>query len=518
MLTMEQEYLQELFSFQAELQFHDPRTGIFQMEPTEECAQTLNSYDLHFKAKDDGFGIMAPFILHEDTSLMELKNQFREDVKLAFAIFTKEPNFFKEAELPEETPGEYVYYLNNLNENERRTQLLLLENCGIKVSERVKLHPKQFSWPVVRNADDQIVPPRVFGVRGNEIVNTQYDFAIDTILNTYNIDLSRLGDGLFTIEYNSERITYYCAKASFIRRVPLLILEVFADPSLNEKYRITKLVNGIQYLDPKQFGIHFGDYSYYWKYVIIPVNIPPCTWLKTQTNDSQYWFLPEKVKVMNLDPIIFTSNIVIDTPNEALQIRLFRENWGSDCRLSSQKYKDCDQDYWIEVDKVYWCRYKDGYGHYKYKCPARCTDDLIGLLPKPGEVYTKYYLEDGKKYAQMTFYLVKENNQYVLKPTYDPTGEFTYKVFGEHGDVTIQFINNVVVVKVTLHFEIPGRMGRYHFHMHKLGGVYSTDHLFHRVFPYFRMKKGETINYSFTYELSNKQKITSATYTYVIND
>lgn len=510
---MEQEHLQELFSFQVELQ-HSNDAGLFETEPTEEGAKVLSSYGLYYKPTDNGFTVAAPFIEHSDTGLMELKNQLDDDVKLSFAVFCKDPYFYEKAGLPEEAPGEYVYYLNNLNENERRTQLLLVENSGIKVSERVKLHTKQFSWPIITDPQNQIITPRVSDCRGNEIADSRYDFIVDPIQNTCTLDLSRLADSLFTIEYNGELTAYYCTRASFIRRIPLLILEIFVGPDLPEKYRVAKLVDGVWYLDPKQFGIHFGNYLYHWKYVIIPVNIPSCTWLKTQTNDSLYPFLPEKVKVMNLDPIIFTSVQAIDTPNEALAVSLYRQNWNSDCCWTSSKYKECNQDYWIVYANDYWCRYKDYYGNYKYKCPARCTDELIGQLPEPGEVYTKYYVEDGKQYAQMTFYLVKENNQYVLKPTYEPTGEFTYKVFGDKGDITIQFINNVVVVKVTLHFVIPGKTCRHHFHMRKIGRLYSSEQLLRRMFPYLRVTKGDKINYSFTYELSNGQRATTAIYSY----
>ena len=55
----------------------------------------------------------------------------------------------------------------------------------------------------------------------------RYDFIVNEYENTYRLDLSRLADGLYTVEYNGESLTCYCTKASFIRRVPLLILEIF---------------------------------------------------------------------------------------------------------------------------------------------------------------------------------------------------------------------------------------------------------------------------------------------------
>jgi hypothetical protein len=517
---MDQQYLQELFSFQAVFQqFDDTYSCLLQMEPTEEGEKTLSGYDLHFKLKDGGFGVFASFVQHDDTGLLELKNQFSGDVKLSFAVFTNDPQFFDHAGLPYDPPGEYVYYLNNLNENERRTQLLVLDNSGLKETERVKLHTKQFSLEIVRDQQNKIVVPWVLDCRGNIIPETRYNWVIDEKQNTFSLDLSRLADGLYTIQ---DRITgsttYYCTKASFIRRIPLLILEIFADPNLPEKYRIVKSINGIQYIDAKQFEIHFGDYLYYWKYTIIPVNIPSCSWIKLLTNNSNYTFLPDRAKIVNLDPIVFTSSQPINTPNDALKISLYRQAWTTDCRWSPPKYRDCNQDYWIEIANEYWCRYKDSYGNYKYKCPARCSDELIGLLPKPGEVYTKYYVEDGKQYAQMILYLVKENNQYIIKPTYEATGEYSYKIFGDQGDVTIQFINNVVVFNVTLHFNIPGKTGLHHIHMNRMGNLYCLDRIIRRKFPYFRIAKGDTMTYSFTYQLSNGQWVTSGTYSYVYND
>jgi hypothetical protein len=417
---MEQQYLQELFSFQAALkQFNNTGGGIFQMEPTEEGAKTLGSYGLHFKPKTDGFAVVVPCIKHDDTGLLELKNRFSDGVKLSFAVFSSDPHLFEYAELPEDPPGEYVYYFNNLNENERKTRLLLLNNCGVMESERVRLHTKQFSGIIARNVENQIITPGVFDYRGNQIPKSRYDLTLDEMQNTYSLDLSRLADGLYTIEYNMESTVYYCAKASFIRRIPLLILEIFVEPFLAEQYRVVRLENEIQYIDAKQFSLYFGDYSNYWRYKIIPVDISPSTWLRVLTNNSAYTFSPEKIKMnSSKDTAIFTSQQAIDASNDGLTIHLYRLDWNGECRLAVQKYKYCNQDYWIEINNDYCCRYKDSNGNYCYQCPARSADQLLGSLPRPGEgAVTRYYQEDGKQFAEMTVYLVMEEESLVVRNT-----------------------------------------------------------------------------------------------------
>lgn len=414
---MEQEYLQELVSFQAIVkQSNNTGAGRFLMEPTEEGAKALSSYGLHFKPKDNGFVVVAPCIPQADTGLVELKTQFAGDVKLSFAVFCSDPHFFEYADLPNDPPGEYVYYINNLNENDPRTQVLFLNNRGLTRNERVKLHTKQFSMEIIRDGQNKIMVPWVLDCRGIVIPETRYDLSIDERQNIVLLDLSRLADGLYTIQNRStESITYYCTKASFIRRIPLLILEIFADPNLPEKCRIIKIIDGVQYLDPKNFGIHIGNYSYFWKYIIKPVNLYSSIWLKVQTNNSAYPFTPEKIKVTGQEPMIFTSAQAIDTPDDELNVNLYRLNWNGDCRLTTQKYIYCVQDYGIEIENEFWCRYKDCDGSYNYKCPARCTDELIGPLPKPGEVATRYYKEAEQQFAEITVYLVKECDRLVIK-------------------------------------------------------------------------------------------------------
>ena len=222
---MEQQYLQPLFSFRAEHKnISDPEPGLFQMEPTEAGEKTLQSYKLYFKAQESGFTVIAPCLRHTDGKL-ELENQFLDGTKLSFAVFTNDKYFFDRSGLPYDPPGEYVYYFNNLNADERRSKLLL-ENFSVKDSERVRLHTKEFTGKLVKNDTDEILLPSVYDCKGKLVHESRYDFIVNEYENTYRLDLSRLADGLYTVEYNGESLTCYCTKASFIRRVPLLILEI----------------------------------------------------------------------------------------------------------------------------------------------------------------------------------------------------------------------------------------------------------------------------------------------------
>ncbi|MGA1870238.1 MAG: hypothetical protein ACMUJM_17000 [bacterium] len=414
---MEEKYLQELFRLTlVHKYFKDNIAGLFETEPTEDGQKTLNSYGLYFKPKKDGFVIVTDYIQQSLPDLLELKNQFDNRVKLSFVIFTNDKHFFDYSELPYDPPGEYVYYFNNLNEEERKTYLLL-EKKGIKESERVRIHTKKFSGDL-QQKDDKIMLPQVLDCRGNEIPAAEYDLEIDERREKYYIDLARKEDGIYTIHYDTESITYYCAKASFIRRIPLIILELFVDTDVPEKYQIIKRINEIQFIDSKQFRLHFGIYSLYWRYKIIPLHGCHHTWIKIKTNNNNYSFTPEKVCIDKAqEPVIFSSDQIIDTPNDELEIYLYRIVFDKKCRLNN-KYYYCNENYGIEIDGNFMCRAYDsenGKKIYKHKCPACCEDHLIGPLPKPDEIATKYYYEDEKYYAEMTLYLVKEKGEYLIK-------------------------------------------------------------------------------------------------------
>lgn len=516
---MEQLYLKELFSFQVE---HRKRTNpdekLFQMEPTEEGAKTLNSYGLYFKVQDKGFVIAAPCIQHTDTGLLELKNPFGGNTKLAFAVFTTDKYFFDHSDLPYDPPGEYVYYFNNLNGNERRTKLLL-SKCSIKETERVKLHIKQFTGTVVKSTQQETLLPQVFNCRGNLVPKTQYDVEIDEYQNTYLLDLARMVDGLYTVEYNGERLTCYCTKASFIRRIPLFILEIFTDPDVPEKYQIIKQVNGVQYIDNKQFCLYFGINFYYWRYKIIPVKLPSSSWIKIITDQSDYTFNPDKTRIHNCqDYVQFTSEQEIDTPDEELTVNLYQLVWNSQCRLSTElKYLYCSQDFWIAQDGEFWCR-ELCQNAYNYKCPARYMGELIGQLPKPGGESTLYYTEDEKVIAQLTLYLVHENGNYLIKETYDPpaAGDFTHSVIENVDDVTIQFVNKVSMSYVILHYLVTDKISQQDMTMNKIGNLYQMENIVKRLYPQSKISIADQIVYWFTYELiSNKKTYTSEKFTHV---
>lgn len=512
---MKQEYLKELFSLQLGYKhLTDITAGYFQTDPTDECRKTLSSYGLYFKPQTKGFVVVAPYTQHTDTGLLELVNQFAETEKLSFAIFTTDKTFFDHADLPYDAPGDYVYYFNNLNENTRRTRLLL-DNCGVKESERVKLHTKLFSGTIAKTVENNIVQPSVFDCRNHPVASTQFDFTVDEYKNTYTLDLTRLGDGLYTIEYNGESATYYCVNASFIRRIPLAILEVFIGSDVPEKYQVIQRVDGVQYIDYKQFYLYFGILLYYWQYKIIPIKTPTYTSLRVQTNRSDYTFAPSEAEInCYWDPVKFTSEQLIDAPNDELTFNLYRLNWDGQCRLSSSsKYKYCSQEYGIELNSDFWCR-ESVDGTYPYKCPAKSTDVLIGTLPKVGEVTTKYYTEDGKDYAQMTLYLVYQNGQYVIQETYEPA-DYTYNVIEENCDLTIQFISKVDMTYVDLYYIVVDKISQKSMRMNKIGSIYSMEKIVTR-FCYPNLEEGDRVVFWFVYQtVAGQQTYTSDTWSHI---
>lgn len=518
---MEQKYLQPLFRFRAvHKNLTSPDWRLFQMEPTEEGEKTLQSYGLYFKEQENGLTVIAPCFFHPSSGLLELANPFALGTKLSFAVFTNDKYFFDHAGLPYDPPGEYVYYFNNLNADERNTRLLL-ENFSVKESERVKLRTKQFSGELAKKPGGEVVRPLVYDCRGRLLPETRYDLTVDLHENTYHLDLARLPDGLYTIDYNGESLTCYCTKASFIRRIPLAILEIFIDLEVPEEYRVIEVKDGIQYIEAKDFSLHFGLNLYYWQYKIIPIDVPPSTWIKVRADGSSYAFLPEKSRIhCQQDHLLFTSGEKMEIPSEeGFTVNLYQVKWHDACRLSPwEKYKFCFKDYGIEIDGAFRCREMVN-GEYIYPCPAYCLgDELIGALPKPGGERTYYYKEGGKPFAQLTLYLVYKNGRYEIKETYEPppvSGHFTHCVIEEYEDATIQFINKVDMSYVILHYKVTGKINQQTMHMNKIGNIYSMDKIVKRFFPYLKLVKGDQIVYWFTYELITKEVYTSEQFTHI---
>lgn len=516
---MDQQYLQPLFSFRAEHKnITSPEPGLFQMEPTEAGSKTLQSYRLHFKAQERGFTVVAPCLRHPDGRL-ELENPFLEGTKLSFAVFTNDKYFFDHAGLPYDRPGEYVYYFNNLKADERRTKLLL-EDFSVKASEKVRLHTKEFSGTLVKNDEGELLLPLVYDCLGNLVHESCYDFIVNEYENTYRLDLSRLADGLYTVEYNREALTCYCTKASFIRRIPLLILEIFIGAGEPAAYQVVKVEDGVQYIDYKDFRLHFGLNTYYWQYKIVPVNVPPCTWIKVQADPAPPVFEPDKIRLhQQLDHVLFTSREKLEIPNEeGFTVNLYRVGWNEECRLSEEAYKFCLQDYGIELDNGFWCREMVD-NQCLYSCPAYCAEDeLLGVLPKPGGEKTYYYMANGKPFAQLTLYLVYRNGEFLITEAYEPPvdpGHFTHCVIEEYEDATIQFWNKVPMSYVILHYKVTGKIGQQSMYMNKIGNIYSMDKIVKRFFPYLKLVKGDQIVYWFTYELITKEVYTSEQFTHI---
>ncbi|MCG8338345.1 MAG: T9SS type A sorting domain-containing protein [Proteobacteria bacterium] len=422
---MEQRLLSEIFRLTcSHTRFPNGIGGLFEMEPTEDCRKQLRNYKLNFKSKKDGFVIVAPHKPESENEL-ELVQPFADGIKLSFAIFTDDKRFFEYSELPEDPPGEVVYYYNNLDETENRT-LVLGGKAGVTEADRVNTHTKRFIFP-----KDNANNTTVYNIFGELVPDSEYDTEIDLIKNEFIVDLSRKSDGLYFIQSAGQTNAYYCLSASFIRRIPLAIIDVFVHPGVPEAYQIIKRIDGIQYLDPKKFELKFGTAQasdeYYWRYKIKLINISHGKWFSVQTDDENR-FEPPRARVnWDRDPLIFTSKEMISKSDEDIDPALHKVHWSNYSRCHhSPRYRYCDSHYGFDCDDGHFrCRrfyFNHGVKHYPDHCPAEWHTHFVGSLPRPDEVETDYYVEDDKSYAEMEMYLIYKWGEMYLSETYDGCG------------------------------------------------------------------------------------------------
>lgn len=338
-------------------------------------------------------------------------------MKLAFVLYTNDAHFFDYSELPYDTPGEYVYYFNNLDENKRNT-MLLLQVDGVSKEERVRIHTKKIEYLLDSNAKS-----RVLDCYGKMIPETEYDYQIDHINKKCIIDLTRKGDGFYIVEYGNESSAFYCVPASFIRKIPLAIIELFVNPSVPKMYQIVNRMNGKQYIDSKKFRLHFGIFTVYWRYKIIPRNIHQSICIKVKVSGDKYQFTPDRVRIgCSQEPIIFTSTQMINKENDIV-VSLYKVTFHSHDKCNwKKKYYYCGKMYGFYKKSKFVCRrshLKDGKKIFKYNCPVKCHEHLIGTLPKPDEIHTRYYYENDKYFAEMSLYLIHKNCELIISETED---------------------------------------------------------------------------------------------------
>ena len=418
---MEEVLLKELFRFVPVFKGYKNNAGsLFSAAPMEEGEKALSGYRLTFRELDAGFAVIADCrgdIQGEDAELLK---PFDDNAKLSFVMHVHDDNFFKNSELPYDPPGEYVYYLNNLDANERRTKLLL-ERKGIEVSEKVLLRGQPFSTPLRRHENSNVLQPLILDCRGNEISGTGDVIVIDELKDEYRIDLSEHPDGQYSIRYGEEEEIFYSARSSLKRTAPLLIVEIFTGPDIPAEYSIIKTVNGKQYADPKDFGAHFGIYSSWWRYKIYPLDLDRNTWTKIKTNNDNYTFVPERQKTGDEDePVIFTSARLMEEVPADFEAGIYYQDWNNEC-WTNPKYYYCGGNYGIWIEDEFRCRYHKHCSHYHhhnkncypYDCPARQEDFLISLLPRLDEYQgAAYYEEDGKFIAEVSLYIVEKDGKF----------------------------------------------------------------------------------------------------------
>lgn len=242
-------------------QYPQANRSPFQLEATLPCEKLLLDYKLFLHQSAAGFSIAAPIIENEPPYTLQFP--FLQDkVKLSFALFNRQTDFYESFSLPVETPGRYLYYLNNFDATEPRSQFMV-NHDSVGPNLRLSLSPKVVSGEIV---GDQA--PTVFDVMGDDVSLSE---RISVEGGHYALDLQHLSDGAYRIvDGNGERDLYLC-RPSFIRRAPVAIIDIYCHQAVDANLQAVRYVpfideSGIeqvrQTLQYQDFAVHFGPYHH----------------------------------------------------------------------------------------------------------------------------------------------------------------------------------------------------------------------------------------------------------------
>ena len=97
--------------------------SLFEVEPIFDCKALMTNLKFDFYQNDEGFGVAAPADeVFDDNRLHTPVTQ--PENRLSFAVFTQDQDFYKDSFLPEETPGQFIYYFDNLDGTQVFSQAL----------------------------------------------------------------------------------------------------------------------------------------------------------------------------------------------------------------------------------------------------------------------------------------------------------------------------------------------------------------------------------------------------------
>jgi hypothetical protein len=237
----------------------------FVAEPTPACRTVLDRYGLIFKRADDGFVVVAP-LAPQDPDALRLP--FGPDVPVfAFLLRLTNPYLLNVSDVDEPTPGETVFYFNNLRDDQADGRRLLGDSVAAArvgparrlVDKTSYTHP--FDSPV---SSAEMILRDPFGTERGRFT---FDMGSETV-EGHTVNLATFPPGFYTMEddHGGSEAFYY--DPGLYGNAPFAVVEVFTDPA--------RVPVAYQFIDTNEALSDQGDYAIEmlarattWQYVVI---------------------------------------------------------------------------------------------------------------------------------------------------------------------------------------------------------------------------------------------------------
>ncbi|NQZ09025.1 MAG: hypothetical protein HRT35_17860 [Algicola sp.] len=208
----------------------------FRLQPTQTCREVLDKLGWVFRQNRQAFTVAGP--VASVTPPYRLQKQLTgQQLTLSFALFSDHPHFYRESNLPVETPGSFVYVVDNLDGTTERSAAL---NQPSGIGTQLRL-PLAWNTIIVKEVSQQ--PPRLWDANGNEV-----SLAQRMVLHElhHHIDLTALQAGRYRLFDGNNHQDYYVCSAEFVRSAPVAVLDIYLHQEVDLDYQI------IQYPEPQQ--------------------------------------------------------------------------------------------------------------------------------------------------------------------------------------------------------------------------------------------------------------------------
>lgn len=238
----------------------------FVIVPTAYCRRLMRQYGLLFRTTAKGFAVYYEAAAPVADVALPLK-PIAAEVRFSFILKARNPLLANYSDLPLDIPPGAIYYLNNLTDHVRDSQLLLNSDTAsefLSGQDVLELRPQMFTHRF--DSANTVEGLEIRDQFSNPIIRQTVPIVEGKF--SYPINLRPVGDGLYTMMIDGGETDRFYASDELTGKNIFGVIDIFRSAAVPAEYQFTDAAND-HAVSAKTYALKIDNRKTFWKYFLV---------------------------------------------------------------------------------------------------------------------------------------------------------------------------------------------------------------------------------------------------------